>query len=299
MEELRQISFSHIDQATMQRRFEIYGGNPRLVLMLAPSSRNDTEQLDAALTRSGDLGQILKIANEGLEAEGQIPSPLLQILPQPGGSTCTTTFASPYVADKVYRGFTEQARLEMKKFVLFGEDLHPIATARGWIFERLCHDELPKGKASALERLGRVGTTLPFPLPLNPDGVATVFTDLAFIATQSKVYYRPKIINFPSIDGIIRDGRYLYVLQVTTAVKHPVKVQGLKKIWDAFSGSGVEEMLLVFVLPDCDYTKQTFIHQQEYHTVEGDGYQGHADVLKYITQWRCFAGALGSLTSVV
>jgi hypothetical protein len=298
MTELRNSCFADtVNQATMLRRFNIYSGNPRLVLARAPLSRSDGQQLEEALVRAQDLRRVLQLADQGLTAEGEIPSALLRLVPDFGASSCKTRFASEYVGEAVYRRYAEQVRLEMKEFVLFGEGISPIATARGWVFERLCHDVLPRGDATALEPLGRDGRPEDFPVAKSKDEKAHVFTDLADMVGRSMdgiTYCRPDISNFESIDGIIYRKKIVYMLQITVAKKHSVKVHGLELIWQAYMAQGVDvqEMRLVFVLPASVRVRDDFVSEQTYTYTKVDDttYRGPLPAfMKKVTQWRCFA----------
>ncbi|CAI2178669.1 6111_t:CDS:2 [Funneliformis geosporum] len=83
----------------------------------------------------------------------------------------------------------------------------------------------------------------------------------AYVSTidtiENSKYYQPMNQNFESIDIIVAPDK---LFQITAAKKHPIKLNGLKKLVDKLGGkSGKDEISLYFVLPKNLYDNNPFI----------------------------------------
>src|SRR5439155_9408511 len=162
-------------------------------------------------------------------------------------------FASAYVSGIVIKNFerTIMNKMHTELNVSLSNGIsNPVL---GSIFEEITHMILKNGgkfKVHSLDDSNRYD-----PLPVNKQDRTYTFSTIETITDGN--YFQPDNKNFPSIDSIIAPNK---LFQMTTAMNHPIKMIGLKKVYPKLAKTG--DIDFFFVVPAQlfdSYKKQNFV----------------------------------------
>jgi hypothetical protein len=162
-------------------------------------------------------------------------------------------FGSDYIGGRVTKKLktfiSERIRIELEVNLETGIG-NPLL---GTCFEQVAHRVLREGGTFYLRSLD---DSKIYNLKLDQQNEILMFSAIDQI--EDKKYYQPESKNFPSIDAIIAP----YVLfQMTISMTHPVKMIGLKKLYECKKLSQDKQIAFIFVVPAQlydNYPKQDF-----------------------------------------
>jgi hypothetical protein len=162
-------------------------------------------------------------------------------------------FASMYVSEAVIKNFERaimnKIRTELNVSLSNGIS-NPVL---GSIFEEMAHTILKNGGEFKIRTLD--GSKSYTSQPINRRDKIYTFSTIETITDGN--YFRPDNKNFPSIDSIIAPNK---LFQMTTAINHPIKMIGLKKVYPKLAKTG--DIDFFFVVPAQlfdSYKKQNFV----------------------------------------
>lgn len=76
----------------------------------------------------------------------------------------------------------------------------------------------------------------------------------------SSFYWFPSVVNFPGIDGILFDGKDIYLLQATISNEHRRPDDGLKKVWEIIGAASSQLLNWHFVvITDIKYLAEKYV----------------------------------------
>jgi hypothetical protein len=155
---------------------------------------------------------------------------------------------------------------------------------RGKLYERAVHNVLSKGGTYDLTALGeeQVGDGSSF----TTTGPVVRFRKISDISrVQNGAYHFPTIDNLESIDSFVVSAGTLYLLQITVARMHPVKMRGLTDITNHLASLGcIATPVLVFVVP-ADMSGH--YEKQQLTTVQGAVAKCVPERLQSMKQFSC------------
>ena len=245
--------------------FEKFGGIPRYVLVVeAERKRHYLGRLDSEIVQC-TLHAIENVGHADIDKQSHM------IFHQHSGSDSgyqdyEFKFASQYVGDKVVDTISRRRYDEMKAFALRGDTPSEAASLRGWILERIVHDNFPKGGTFHVRKLSdNKEEKREF-----PQMSCTIFDKLENVDLPnlpSLVYLRPKSRILEAADAFCPPNS---VFQITVGKSHPIKVNGLKKILEELrkhkDWTRHTRINFYFVVPPDVY--KCFNREQQYHTAK-------------------------------
>ncbi|RIA93134.1 hypothetical protein C1645_665279, partial [Glomus cerebriforme] len=251
--------FTDISEGKVRELYLKWGGIPRYILEGA-TNLNTQKQLKKAIIKCNE--SILRFIGED-DANDEISHKIIHIWtnfpeedndnidPQSVPYTETVIkFASDYVAHQVILSIKKKLIEEFTRntdAILDGGESNPVL---GCIFEQMAHRSLRNG--GTFKR-----RSLDTKLEDNVDFQAReliLFNQINEI--QNGYYSRPLDKTFPSIDAIVAPS---CLLQMTTAMNHPIKINGLKRVQSKLeTGSDIYYYFVVSRQLYNKYTKQRY-----------------------------------------
>ncbi|CAG8702627.1 17099_t:CDS:1, partial [Acaulospora colombiana] len=254
----RTVIYNHLKESEVKQLFLKWGGIPRFVLEKA-SDPTQQNTLEDAIARFNYIGKsdsrdevshkLIHICTNPLIDESEDDGSDIEVesgeeveyVDEEPYTLKTITFASDYVGEKVTEklkiSILDKLRTQFELSLTEGIN-NPYL---GSCFEQIAHRMLRNG-----------GTFKVRSLENNDDGTLNkdikkqneILTFSAVQTIEDGKYYRPDNKNFPSIDAIIAPDM---LFQMTTAINHPIKIIGLKKLVSKLARTG--EISFYFVVP--------------------------------------------------
>lgn len=189
-----------------------------------------------------------------IESKEDISHRILHLDVLPGYVHSQVRFASPYVAEQCVARFENMQRAELLSFMNASQGFAPYAAIRGQLFEGFAHRILKAGGSFDLRSLETHAVTKYTIEPLSEKTISCIDDITALKPGQ---YGQPLSKVFETADAIAGPN---IVFQMTISTSHPIKNNGLEKIWEALQKP--QTLYFVFVVPDANF--ETF-QKQEHH----------------------------------
>ncbi|RHZ53526.1 hypothetical protein Glove_441g117 [Diversispora epigaea] len=278
----RVMIYNHLEESEIKQLFFKWGGIPRFVLEKA-SDQTQQNLLEEAIARCDE--KIFNYIGES-DIRDEVSHKLIHICTNPlideseddesedDGSDIeiesdeeveyfneepytlkTIAFASEHVGGKVTEklktSILDRLRTEFELSLTEGIN-NPYL---GSCFEQMAHRMLRNGGTFEVRSLEPNDSRRELTQDIKKQNEILTFSAIQTI--EDGKYYRPDNKNFPSIDAIIAPDT---LFQITTAMNHPIKIIGLKRLYNKLAKTG--EISFYFVVPAelyDYYQKQKFI----------------------------------------
>lgn len=237
----------NIPEEELYARFELVGGVPRLIFSL------DLQQLSDMISKTlNEKGSLIanKFFTSGYQMSDDEISYLIIHLHPPINGYCSISdnykFASAYIWENFYEKYKQIILSQSANYFNGGPGAYR-GSFDGFHFEAVCLTAIPLAEhiheVTSLNNSGLIKElSIPPSRKVNFRDDQTVESDVLYIPTSK---------NFESGDAFYLSNNELFVLQITIAETHPVKANGLQKIFDFFRNGGISNFTchLVFVVP--------------------------------------------------
>eukprot|EP00195_Chlamydomonas_chlamydogama_P008570 CAMPEP_0202890160 /NCGR_PEP_ID=MMETSP1392-20130828/660_1 /ASSEMBLY_ACC=CAM_ASM_000868 /TAXON_ID=225041 /ORGANISM="Chlamydomonas chlamydogama, Strain SAG 11-48b" /LENGTH=584 /DNA_ID=CAMNT_0049573679 /DNA_START=72 /DNA_END=1826 /DNA_ORIENTATION=+ len=230
--------YGTLDQATMDDRYNKWGGRPRFVLEKA-EDKSQQAQLDEAIDKSTLLPTLRSLGESTSSSEAS--DCLLTIQVGPDYIETYVTFASVYIQERVLSKLSKVNRDDIDMWLDSTEGRPTFGTIRGLVFERITHNDICSGNFEVICKDLETGALVkdPFPLPVK----RMAFKDYSELSTAAdQVYCTPASPTLGAVDALMKP---CHLFQLTVRQEHPVKVEPLN---EAVKALGAKEANLYFVV---------------------------------------------------
>lgn len=214
-----------VTEAQVDELFRKWGGVARFVLEYA-NDPTQQDQLDKAIATS----KLRSIADtiDALTQAKDVSHKVVHFIPKDNFRSYTTSFASEYVADKIYAEITERNFNDVRDFLNGSMGLGDFGASRGRVFERYIHFRFERGGTFQTRNL-RTGAVENLVIPASV--IPKMYLNVAELqAVAPNVYARPRQSDAKSIDGVMKPN---WLFQITVAEKHDCREDGLAEVLDA------------------------------------------------------------------
>jgi hypothetical protein len=258
---LHSVAYETVSPELLRSQYDIYGGVPRFVLSKA--SDGDTHA-QHALNKYGDHIQCMieEVAGgwNSNTVDKSTSYTLVHIVPKPRDfKQRRLLWASDWVVQHLSQQWSKEVRRSMLNFMHGVHGIPDAAALVGKLFECFAHTRIIKLGLPDLKPLldpkadgeGDVAADAVACIPPLESRIFRNVEDLTGKKVQEKVYYQPSVTNMASGDSFVLIDKCLFILQMTVAKKHDVKVKGLRAIYNVVASEHVDvnRCHLVFVVP--------------------------------------------------
>ena len=254
---------------TLQRRFDIWGGVPRMLCRMP--IEDDAEGLVEQAISTCDPSSVLKLATDPSVGAFDVISHRILHMHVVGDNYCNVSvmFATKKVAQDIFQKLAKESTSSVFKFMEVAVGSSHFAGIYGQIFESFCHYELCSGKEFDVKSLEPGGETKKLSWKCH----SHVFKDLDEVDVSMDKYLVPNKRNFVSVDSILPPDS---AFQMTVSSTHPVKRHGLTLVKSKLK---CDKLNLYFVVPREIYND---FKKQPYHTRKDTCYQ---KAVTDVSQW--------------
>ena len=240
---------------------------------------NAMKEMSESSLRSLLLFQGLEVS----DSAGGVPSRQILHLDTVDFERQVHVFASKHVRERLTDSFEKFLDAKADEMLALGEKNVMFGSVAGLIFERLVHRTFASGSMNGKARLLSCGhgeeqyVTLAFSKEnVKATKVFGRHEDVGQLDT--KTYYRPKALNYPSIDSLIIVDDALYLIQITVASHHGVLMNEVERI---VSKAGCARNFLLFVTKEAQAAS---FKEQRWMTMKGKRAVRIPQALRNVTQ---------------
>ena len=227
---------SAVSMDIVKQMYGIFGGVPRHLFLISVDKRDQEVQNLNSMCAKIEATNILKNIGESTTTECHR---ILHYITDVSYTKSETDFASTHVEEQIYNSLSKHKQENLYRFLFESAGTPDVAVIRGKMFERLCHQLLPRGGEFTIRKLGKTKGT-PSQTRLQKR-TSTSFHKLSEL--RAGYYMVPSSKRFPSVDAIVPpDIGY----QMTVSKDHRENVNGINDVVDA---CGCQSLRLYFVIP--------------------------------------------------